>query len=133
MESDPFHLPLLSYMTAFVERDPARRLAPLAESMSPTAEIHGPKRVFIGYAEISEKIAGFQSNWPECRLVLAADLITFKNACHFPMAIVGPEGGVGATGHSVVELAADGRIQRVLAFWGKHPPLSESWPAQFSV
>lgn len=133
MDPDAFLRPLLSYMAAFVEHDLDRRLALLAESLSPSAEIHGPKRVFAGYAQISEKIEGFQGNWPRCRLVLSSGAIVFQNVCHFPMAIVGPAGEVRAAGHSVVELAADGRIQRVLAFWGEHPSLPEAWPPEFKV
>jgi hypothetical protein len=133
MESKAFLRPLLPYAAAFIERDAERRLVFLAESLSSTAEIRGPKRVFTGYAEISEKIEGFQRNWPECRLVLAAGVITFQSTCHFPMAIVGSDGRVRAAGHSVAELAEDGRIQRILAFWGEHPPLPGSWPPEFKV
>jgi hypothetical protein len=133
MEAEAFLRPLLPYSAAFVERDAERRLALLAEALSPTAEIRGPKHVFTGYAEIAEKIAGFQRNWPECHLVLAAGVITFQSTCHFPMAIVSPDGCIRAAGHSVLELAADGRIQRILAFWGEHPSLPESWPPEFKV
>jgi hypothetical protein len=28
----------------------------------------------------------------------------------------------------VVELAADGRLQRITVFFGAFPPISESWP-----
>ncbi|MCW5664636.1 MAG: nuclear transport factor 2 family protein [Piscinibacter sp.] len=133
MEPEAFLRPLLPYMAAFVERDAERRLALLATALSPTAEIRGPQHVFTGYAEVSEKIIGFQKNWPECRLVLAAGVITFQNTCHFPMAIVGQDGRVLARGHSVAELASEGRIQRIVAYWGEHPSLPESWPPEFKV
>ena len=133
MDASAFLDALRPYMAAFVEHDCARRLALLQEALVPGAEICGPSRVFAGYAEISEKIDGFHKNWPGCRLVLAGGIITFQNAGHFPKAIVGPEEQVRAAGHSVVELASDRRIQRVLAFWGQHPLLPESWPKQLSV
>ena len=133
MDSEAFLRPLLPYSKAFIERNAERRLALLTEALSPTAEIRGPKHVFAGYAAISEKITGFQKNWPECRLVIASGVITFQSACNFFMAIVGPDGQVRVRGQSVVELAPDGRIQRVLAFWGEHPPLRESWPTEFTV
>jgi len=133
MGSEAFLRPLLPYSKAFVERDVEKRLALLAEALSPTAEIRGPKHVFAGYAEISKKITGFQKNWPECRLVLESGVITFQNTCHFFMAIVGPDGQVRVRGQSVVELEPDGRIQRVFAFWGEHPALPESWPVEFTA
>ena len=133
METSAFFLPLKPYLDAFVEHDSARRLALLEQGLTTNAEIWGPKRVFAGYAEVSEKIVGFQKNWPNCRLVLASGVVCFNNAGHFAKAIVGPDGSVLASGHSVVELAQDGRISRVLAFWGPPPPLPVSWPLRHSV
>ena len=133
MEDEAFLRVLLPYMEAFVERNAVQRLRLLEQALSPTAEIRGPKRVFIGYAEIAEKIIGFQVTWPNCRLVLASGLITFQRTCHFATAIVGPEDQVRASGHSVVELASDGRILRVLAFWGPAPSLPDTWPQSFQA
>ncbi len=133
MDAEAFLRPLQPYMAAFVERDVERRLVLLAEALTPSACIRGPSRVFTGHAEISAKIDGFQRNWPGCRLVLAGGLIPFEHTAHFPMAIVGPGGEVQASGHSVVELAPDGRVQRVLAYWGPHPPLPGHWPAKFQA
>jgi hypothetical protein len=133
MEASAFFLPLKPYLDAFAEREPARRLDLLAKALAPDAEIWGPKRIFAGYVEISEKIEGFHKNWPDCRLVMASGTICFSNAGHFAMAIVGSDGSVLASGHSVAELAQDGRIRRILAFWGPQPALPESWPAHHSV
>lgn len=133
MEAPSFLQPLKPYLDAFVEYDAARRLELLEQCLTPGADICGPSRVFVGYAEISEKIDGFQKNWPDCRLVLAGGIICFGNAAHFAKAIVGADGAILASGHSVVELATDGRIDRVLAFWGPQPPIPNDWPARLSV
>lgn len=133
MEASAFFLPLGPYLDAFAEHDLARRLVLLEQGLTPGAEIWGPKRVFAGYAEIAEKIAGFHKNWPGCRLVLASGMVCFSDAAHFATAIVGPDGSVLASGHSVVELATDGRIRRILAFWGPQPPIPEAWPVHLSV
>ncbi len=120
MDAASFFRPLAPYLDAFVEQDAARRLALLEQGLVPSAEIWGPTRVFAGYAQISEKIEGFHKNWPNCRLVVASGIVCFSNAGHFAKAILSADSTILASGHSVVELAADGRIQRVLAFWG--PP-----------
>ena len=133
MDPSAFLLPLKPYLDAFVEHDSARRIDLLEQGLTSNAEIWGPKRVFAGYAEISEKIEGFHRNWPNCRLVLASGIVCFNNAGHFAKAIVGSGGSVLARGHSAVELAQDGRISRVLAFWGPQPPLPDSWPTHLSV
>ena len=133
MEASSFFLSLKPYLDAFVESDSTLRLSLLQQGLTENAEIWGPRRVFTGYAEISEKITGFHENWPNCRLVLASGVVCFSNAGHFAKAIVSSDGSILASGHSVVELAQDGRISRVLAFWGPQPPLPESWPAHHSV
>ena len=123
---------LIAYHEAFAERDAARRLELLARSMTPDAEIWGPKRVFAGYEAIPTKIEGFHENWPECRLALTTGFNTFLNTAHLGIAIIGPDGTVRASGNSVIELAGDGRIQRVLPLWEALPPLPADWPAQFA-
>jgi hypothetical protein len=133
MEVSDFLLPLQPYLDAFAEHNPARRLGLLEQAMTPDAVVEGPRRVFAGYVEISGKIEGFHKTWPNCRLVLANGIVCFRNIGHFANAIIATEGSVRASGHSVVELAQDGRIQRVQAFWGPPPPLPKSWPARHSV
>jgi hypothetical protein len=51
---------------------------------------------------------------------------------HLGCAIIGSDGAVRAVGRSVIELADDGRIQRVLPLWEKLPPLQIGWPRQFA-
>ena len=100
--------------------------------MTPDAQIWGPRRVFAGYPEISEKIEGFHKNWPECRLVLETGLNTFLNAARLGAAIIGNDGAVLASGQAVIELADDGRIQRVIPFWEPLPSLPADWPAHLA-
>lgn len=133
MEASAFLDRLQPYFAAFAERDPVRRREFLAQGLTPDAQIWGPNRVFAGYVEISEKIEGFHKNWPGCRLVLATGVNSFKSAARIGNAIVGADGSVLVDGHSVVELAQDGRICRVVAFWEALPPLPESWPEHLSV
>lgn len=133
MEAFAFLDPLQPYFAAFAELDPVRRREFLAQGLTPDAQIWGPNRVFAGYVEISEKIEGFHKNWPGCRLVLATGVNSFKNAARIGNAIVGADGSVLVDGHSVVELAQDGRICRVVAFWEALPPLPESWPEHLGV
>jgi hypothetical protein len=123
---------LIAYHEAFSEREEARRLELLTRSMTPDAEIWGPKRVFAGYEAISGEIAGFHHNWPACRLALTTGFNTFLNTAHLGCAIIGSDGAVRATGRSVIEFADDGRIQRVLPLWEELPPIPSGWPEHFA-
>ncbi len=132
MDTQRFLAALVPYNEAFAETDRDRRLVLLTHSMTPNAEIWGPKRVFAGYEQISEKIEGFHKNWPQCCLVLASGLNVFQNAARLASAIIGPNGEVRASGEAIIELADDGRIQRVIPFWEALPPLPPEWPAHLS-
>ncbi|WP_284620772.1 nuclear transport factor 2 family protein [Aquabacterium humicola] len=129
MDESQFLQVLKPYYEAFAEHDERRRMELLREAMTPDAEIWGPKRVFAGYEQISEKITGFHNNWPGCLLVLVTGLNIFLNSARVGGAIIGPDENVRASGEAVIELATDGRIQRVLPFWEPLPPLPASWPA----
>ena len=133
MKASSFFRPLKPYLDAFVEHDVARRMELVEQSLTPSAEIWGPSRVFTGYAEISEKIDGFQKKWPGCRLVITSGIVCFRNAGHLGMTMVNADGSVLASGFSVAELAVDGRISRVLAFWGSQSPIPDDWPAHLSA
>ena len=128
MEESQFLASLKPYYKAFAERDEGVRLAFLQAAMTPDAEIWGPKRVFVGYEQISQKISGFHTNWPGCRLVLDTGLNVFLNSARIGGAIVGPDGTARAKGEALVELAPDGRIKRVIPFWEALPALPSSWP-----
>lgn len=123
---------LKPYYEAFGEREQSKRLQLLRAAMTPGAEIWGPKRVFAGYEQVSEKIVGFHKNWPACRMVLDTGLNIFLNSARIGGAIVGPDEAVRARGEALVELAPDGRIQRVIPFWEGLPPLPPSWPRKLA-
>ena len=128
-------LPLLEiYFGAFAEKDAERRGELLAGCLTPNAAILGHSQVFVGYAAISEKIAGFHGNFPDCRLVLASGLFTFEKIVRFGNAIVRSDGSVVARGETVMEIAQDGRIGRVVPLWEMSlPPLPGGWPEHLAV
>jgi hypothetical protein len=125
---------LATYFEAFAEYDAGRRIELLSCCLTPDGAIWGHSRVFAGYAAISEKIAGFHNNWPDCRLVLASGLFAFENIVRFGNAIVRADGSVLTSGETVMEIAHDGRICRVVPLWEMTlPPLPGSWPEDFAV
>jgi hypothetical protein len=124
---------LETYFEAFAEKDADRRGELLAGCLTPDSAIWGHSQVFAGYAAISEKIAGFHVNFPDCRLVLASGLFAFENIVRFGVAIVGQDGFVVARGETVIELARDGRICRVVPLWDMQlPPLPDAWPVHLA-
>ena len=122
------------YFEAFAERDPIRRGELLAQCLTPDCAIWGHSHLFAGYVAISEKIAGFHINFPDCRLVLASGLMTFDNIVRSANAIVRRDGSVVARGETVSEIAPDGRLCRIVPLWETDLPLiPDYWPAHLAV
>ena len=122
------------YFEAFAEHDPIRRGELLAQCLTPDCAIWGHSHVYAGHAAISEKIALFHTNFPDCRLVLASGLMTFDNIVRSANAIVRRDGSVVARGESVSEISPDGRLCRIVPLWETSlPPTPESWPTHLAV
>ena len=122
------------YFEAFAEHDPIRRDELLAQCLTPDCAIWGHSHVYAGYVAISEKIVGFHTNFPDCRLVLASGLMTFDNIVRSANAIVRRDGSVVARGESVSEISPDGRLCRIVPLWETNLPLvPESWPAHLAT
>jgi hypothetical protein len=122
------------YLEAFAEHDRGRRGELLARCLTEDAEIWGPNLRFAGYQAISDKIAAFHGNWPDCRLLLASGPTTFAQFARFANAIARRDGSILARGETIVEVAEDGRISTVVPFWeATLPPLPEHWPRQLAV
>lgn len=125
---------LAIFYEAFAEHDTERRVRMLGRCLTPDAAIWGHSHVFSGYAAISEKITGFHNNFPDCRLVLASGPYVFENIVRLSGAIVGPDGSVIARSETVMEIANDGRIHRVVPLWEMElPPLPDGWPEHLAV
>jgi hypothetical protein len=123
-----------TYFEAFAEHDAIRRSELLAQCLTPDCAIWGHSHVYTGHAAISEKITGFHTNFPDCRLVLASGLMTFDNIVRSANAIVRRDGSVVARGESVSEISPDGRLCRIVPLWETSLPLiPESWPAHLAV
>lgn len=133
MDESQFLRALKPYYEAFAEHDREQRLQLLRTAMTPDAEIWGPRRVFAGYDQVSEKIDGFHRNWPGCRLLLATGMNIFLNSARIGGVIANPDGTVRFRGEALIELASDGRIQRVIPFWDVLPPLPQDWPRHLAA
>ena len=134
MNTDKLLKVLEVYFEAFAEHEPICRGELLARSLTPDCAIWGHSHVYAGYAAISEKIAAFHTNFPDCRLVLASGVMTFDNIARSANAIVRRDGSVVARGEAVSEIAPDGRLCRIVPLWETDlPPVPDTWPAHLGV
>lgn len=121
---------LHAYAAIWSEPDAARREVLLAQSLLGDAEVIGPGFRFKGHRAISAEVERFLHHDPGSRPVFASGYVAHHDVARFAVAMVNQHGVVVAEGEDIVEFAADGRIARVLTFWGALPPVPESWPLE---
>ena len=123
-----FEAVLLAYAALWAEADRPRRELLLQQCLSPDAQIIGPGYHIEGHAAISQEVERFHRDEPGVRAVLASGFILHSHWARFRVALVDPAGAVVAEGEDVVELGVDGRLVKVLTFWGAVPPVPAQWP-----
>ena len=119
---------VLAYAAIWSESS-IQRIHELVEySLAPAVEIVGPGYRFTGHAEVvaeAQRFAREQSGW---RAVLASGIDSHHDMARFSIAMVNPEGITSHLGEDIVFLGNDGRITRVVTFWGALPAVPEAWP-----
>lgn len=131
MNTTPLHEIVKAYAALWSEPDPTRRDVLMAKSLSSEAEVMGPGYRFKGYAEISREVDRFLRHDPGARPVVASGIATHHNWARFAIAMLDADGKQVAQGEDIVEFGADGRIVKVLTFWGALPPVPADWPPEF--
>lgn len=109
------------YVAAWNETDPGARAKAVAELWTEEATYTDPLAQVAGHAGISAVIEGAQAMFPGMVFSAGELYESHHDIARFTWHL-GPQGGEPvASGSDVVELAADGRIARVLGFLDKLP------------
>jgi len=64
------------------------------------------------------------------RIPISSGIDQHHGVLRFSWVLVDPQERPIMEGMDFVELAADGRLQRIAGFFGAVPPIPESWPEQ---
>lgn len=116
---------LRAYVEVWREADSVRRAALLDLCWSEESEIVGPGYHFKGRKAVLDEVARFPREQPGFRPVLTSGFDVHGRWVRFAFVMLDPRDTIVDEGWDVVELAADGRIARVISFWGKLPPPPE--------
>jgi GNAT superfamily N-acetyltransferase len=115
---------LQAYAALWVETDPARRGELIAQCLTEDAEIIGPGYLLSGQRAISDDAARLQREHPTWKPRFASGVDAHSGWCRFAVQVVAGDGEVVARGLDLVEFGAQGRIRRVITFWGALPALT---------
>ncbi len=98
------------------EADERRRL--LKAALTDDCEMIEPRGRYVGREAIFERIAGFASRFPGARVDITTSVDEHNGFARYGWKIIDRDGNQLLEGIDVVERAADGRLDRVVMFFG---------------
>jgi uncharacterized protein YndB with AHSA1/START domain len=114
------------WFAAWAEADAGARRAALAACTLPDVAYADDFGVVVGLDDLDGHIAATHLHMPGMKLVRAGAHVHTQGAALVPWQVTQPDGGVFMGGASFVDFAPDGRIARVVGFWGFEPASSTS-------
>lgn len=119
---------LQAYVELWSEPDAGRREALVRACLKDDAEIIGPGYRFKGHQAVLDEVVRFLRADPGFRPVLTSGFDAHDGWGRFTFALLDPAGQIVNEGWDLVELGGDGRIAKVISFWGQLPPVPEHFP-----
>ena len=106
---------------AWNETDPSERRRLLEVSLADDAVLVEPRGSFTGREAIVARIAGFQERFPGARVEITSGVDEHHGLLRYAWSITSADGATLLEGIDVAERASDGRLQRVVMFFGPLP------------
>jgi hypothetical protein len=111
------------YMAAWNEPDTTTRDALLAQCWSDSGSYVDPKVSLAGREALSRHIATVQAARPGARLEFMSGIDVHHNVVRFLWRLVRADGSRGDTSIDFGEVGPDGRLVRIIGFFGAPPSL----------
>ena len=113
-----------AYGAAWLEKDEAARRRLLEQAWSEDGVYQDPTAEVSGRDALVRHIAGFHARFPDNRIVLTSGVVHHRGKIHFTWRMVNRDGATVSQGRDFGELADDGRIRRIIGFFGDPPALA---------
>ncbi|MBA2625098.1 MAG: nuclear transport factor 2 family protein [Acidimicrobiia bacterium] len=110
-----------TYFDTYNETDPARRAALIERAWTSDGRHVDPLLDVEGHDALGEMIAGVQARFPEHRIRRTSGVDHHHDQVRWSWELAGPDGTVVVAATDIGELAEDGRLRRVAAFFGDLP------------
>jgi hypothetical protein len=112
-----------AYDRAWNETDAAARRRLLEASLSDTCELVEPRGRFAGRDAIIDRLGGFTQRLPGARVNITTKVDEHNGFARYGWVIVDQDGAQVLDGIDIIELAGDGRLARIVMFFGPLRPL----------
>ena len=112
-----------AYGAAWNETDTAKRTALLEQSWADDGVYNDPTAIVNGRAALIDHIGGFHTMMPGNTIDMASAVDSYNDVFRFAW-VMRKGNEVAVEGVDFGELAPDGRIRRIVGFFGPFPPLT---------
>jgi hypothetical protein len=113
-----------AYLSMWKERQVARRADLIEQAWSTDCSYLDPQFEATGHAGLSRMVAAAQNQVPGHHLRLASGIDAHHDEIRFAWDVVAPDGSTALSGIDIGSLGPDGRLIRVVGFFGELPPRS---------
>jgi GNAT superfamily N-acetyltransferase len=121
------------YESLWAETDPTRCAGLIARCLAENIEIIGPGYRLVGRAAVAAEVVRFHRERPGSKALMASGIDAHSGWARFEVKVVNGQGATVDEGWDVVEFGTDGRIRRVVSFWGPLPRATETAPPVVSA
>ena len=110
------------YMAAWNEADAAIRQTLLEQCWADDGVYVDPNVQLAGRQQLSQHIAKVQATRPGARVEFMSGIDIHHHVVRFLWRLVRPDGTVGDTSIDFGEIGPDGRLTKIIGFFGEAPP-----------
>jgi hypothetical protein len=110
------------HLAAYGDADAARRAGAIREIWHPAGRLVDPPLEAQGHQGISEQAAALQSQFPGHRFERTTAVDAHHQMLRYGWRLVSPAGAPVIEGIDIADLDVDGRLSRVVGFFGAQPP-----------
>jgi hypothetical protein len=113
-----------TYASAWMETDESARRRALQAAWADDGAYCDPTALVEGREALVKHIGGFHAQMPAHRLVVTSGVDEHHGFLRFTWAIQNSDGALVLEGVDFGELAGDGRLRRIVGFFGSSPAAS---------
>ena len=113
-----------THLAGYCEADPARRRALLDQVWAADGELVDPPLEGRGPEAIAALVDAVLQHFPDHRFRRTSEVDVHHDHARYAWELVGPDGTVAVAGLDVATLDADGRLTRIIGFFGELPALA---------
>ena len=111
-----------AWLAAYGEPDDAARAAAVERLWAPDGHLFDPPFAAAGHDEITGATGAVQQQFPGHRFARTTGVDAHHGIARYGWQLVGPDGAVAVAGLDVCVVGEDGRLNRVVGFFGDLPP-----------